>query len=370
MKSTVSIKEFQQNLSLVLRAIPARPSHPILSSMLFEADESSQQIKLTGFDLSLAIETKFSAQVEKGGKLAIPAKLLHDIISRIGGSDVILASHDNTVEIESNVGKYSIQSAEVSEYPELPLVKNSNIYKLPSAAIIDGLKLTGFAASNDDTKQVLTGIRLTVLPEEIRFAATDGHRLTESVIPANIECGDGFSVTIPARIFGELERIASGYEMLSFWLDGSQIAVFVDSKCIIGRLLEGEYPRYQSLFVSKIEGSITVDRKLFLESLNRISVLAAERNNLAKCLIKKGSQQLILSTECADVGSGSESIPAQITSSIQSIAFNCKYLSEGLKVMRGSEIRIDLASENAPITISPLGELAMRYLVMPVQLRS
>lgn len=370
MQAIVQLADFQRNLALVLRAIPARPSHPILSSILFKANAETQQIKMVGFDLSLLIETAFSAEVKQGGELAIPAKLLHDIISRVSSGSIKLSSEGKTIEIKSEVGKYRIQANQAGEYPELPRIKSDIIYEVPSAAIVDGLKSTSFAASTDETKQVLTGIRFIVSPDTIKFAATDGHRLVEAVVAIENEVARQFAITVPGRVFAEIEKILSGHESLSLKFNDSMVVASAGKQSVTARVLEGLYPNYEALFVKEFEGSVIVDRQLLLAALDRISVLASQQNNLAKCLIDKGNQVINLSADCADIGSGVESIPCQISSEIPGLAFNCKYLTDGIKVMKSSQIEINLASEKAPITISPLGGQSMKYLVMPVQLRS
>ena len=61
MRLTIEQEILSSNLSLVSRAIAARPSNPILSNILFEASEDRQQLSLTAFDMSFGIHTRFEA---------------------------------------------------------------------------------------------------------------------------------------------------------------------------------------------------------------------------------------------------------------------------------------------------------------------
>jgi DNA polymerase-3 subunit beta len=70
------------------------------------------------------------------------------------------------------------------------------------------------------------------------------------------------------------------------------------------------------------------------------------------------------------VGSGRESIPAQISGEDLEIAFNIRYLMEGLKELPSSEIQVHLNQALTPVIFTPLGGLKMTYLAMPVQLRN
>jgi DNA polymerase III subunit beta len=52
------------------------------------------------------------------------------------------------------------------------------------------------------------------------------------------------------------------------------------------------------------------------------------------------------------------------------VAFNVRYLIEGLKVVTSTEVQLQLNTPTSPAVLVPLGALKMQYLVMPVQIRS
>ena len=81
------------------------------------------------------------------------------------------------------------------------------------------LKLTVFASSNDDAKQLLTGVNFTFKKNYLESASTDGHRLAVVLIGNNdihsnnkdsiSATEDDFSVTIPTRSLREIEKLVS-----------------------------------------------------------------------------------------------------------------------------------------------------------------
>ncbi len=115
---------------------------------------------------------------------------------------------------------------------------------------------------------------------------------------------------------------------------------------------------------------MTIERRQFVSTLERIAVLADQKNNIVKVSIDSEAQEITLSCEAQDVGSGRESMPAQISGENIEIAFNIKYLMEGLKELPSSEIQMHLNQSLTPVIFTPLGGLKMTYLAMPVQLRS
>ncbi|BAZ82500.1 DNA polymerase III subunit beta [Sphaerospermopsis kisseleviana CS-549] len=382
MKLVCSQSDLSTNLSLVSRAVPSRPTHPILANVLLQADEETNQVSLTAFDLSLGIRTSFSAEVIEGGAIALPAKLLLDITSRLPEGEISLddESADNTgegivVTLKPKSGKYQVRAMGAEEFPELPVIESSESIQLTTAALIEGLKGSLFATSTDETKQVLTGLHLTVKQDTLEFAATDGHRLAvlETANERPLEGSEQLEVTVPARALRELQRMlahSSSEEAVSLYLDQGQIVFAWQNQRLTSRTLEGQYPAYRQLIPRQFERQVVLERKQFISTLERIAVLADQKNNIVKISIDNENQEITLSCEAQDVGSGTESMPAQISGEDIDIAFNVKYLMEGLKELPSTEIQMHLNQSLTPVIFTPLGGLKMTYLAMPVQLRN
>lgn len=383
MKFTCAQNDLNTNLSLVSRAVPSRPNHPILANVLFVADDQKGEISLTAFDLSLGIKTSFQASVLESGTVTLPAKLLNDIVSRLSEGEITLnvdeqeeAEETTLATLTSVSGRFQLRGMQATEFPKLPSIEDGETIILPIAALTEGLKASLFAASTDETKQVLTGVHLTGTPDSLEFAATDGHRLSVVQTPledaemANIS--QGFGVTIPARTLRELERILAvnqTTDLVTLRVDEGQIIFEIGDQKLTSRKLEGAYPAYQQLIPKKFERSVTLERRRLLSSLERVAVLADQKNNLVKFSLDGEKGQLTLSVESPDLGSAKESMPAEMSGDNTDIAFNVKYLMDGLKALPATFVQMQLNESTQPVIFSPLDGLKMTYLVMPVQIR-
>jgi DNA polymerase-3 subunit beta len=390
MKFICTQNDLNTNLSLVSRAVPSRPTHPILANVLLVADEENQRVRLTAFDLSLGIRTSFAAQVYTGGTFTLPAKLLNDIVSRLPDGDITIDDNagDAIATLTSSSGRYQVRGMGPEEFPELPTIEGGEIINLPPEAFLEGLKGTLFATSPDETKQVLTGVHLKLQQDTLEFAATDGHRLAvvetsshseeEENSETKAQDNKDFEVTVPARALREVERMVairpSGENQptpsLTLHFDQGQVVFEWAEQRLTTRTLEGQYPNYRQLIPRTFERQITLDRKGLLSAVDRISVFADQKNNVIKSSIDSVNQEVTLSVDAKDVGSGQESLPAQVSGDNIDIAFNVKYLTEGLKALGSSEISLQLNQATAPVILTPLGAMKMIYLVMPVQLRN
>lgn len=379
MKFVCNQSDISTNLSLVSRAVPSRPTHPILANVLLAADAKTNQVSLTAFDLSLGIRTSFSAEVETAGEITLPAKLLNDIVSRMPQGEITIDDEGEIplgATINSASGQYQVRGMGVEEFPELPVVEGEPIH-LPIAALIEGLRSSLFATSTDETKQILSGLHLTIEQDTLEFAATDGHRLAivqtvNENAPIDTETVQ-LEVTVPAKALRELERmlgILDDNAALSLHCDRGQIVFEWETQRLTSRTLEGQYPAYRQLIPRQFEIQVTLERKYLLSAIERIAVLADQKNNIVKFTLDSSKQELALSVDAQDIGSGRESMVAQISGDSIDIAFNIKYLVDGLKALPSSDIQMQINTPTSPVILTPLGGLKMTYLIMPVQIRT
>jgi DNA polymerase III subunit beta len=382
MKLICTQNDLNTHLSLVSRAVPSRPSHPVLANVLLKADEDTQQVSLTGFDLSLGVQTSFKVAVEEGGILTLPAKLLSDIVSRLPDGEITLdgGTDETLVTITCAAGRYQVRGMGAEEYPELPTLVDGSVAYLPVEALLEGLRGSLFSTSADETKQVLTGVHISVDEDGMEFAATDGHRLAV-VETANVESEQGgktndkakFDVTVPGKALRELERMIqlnASAEPIAVKFDQGQLIVEWANQRLTSRLLEGQYPNYRQLIPKQFSRQMTCDRRLLTSALERIAVLADQKNSIVKLTLSTAEQEIILSVDAQDVGSGREAVPTQISGEDLEIAFNVKYLLEGLKALTTAEVQMQFNTATSPSILTPLGGMKMTYLVMPVQVRS
>ena len=405
MKLICSQSDLSTHLSLASRAVPSRPERIILGNVLLVAEKETQSVSLTGFDGNLAIYTTFNAEVVEGGKITLPAKLFNDIVSRLPEMEITLAVTESETEAESILanlssasGKFQLKGMDAAEFPELPEIETAETIDLPVSAFSEGLGGCLFAASTELSKQILTGVHLTALSDapsgdrenstcdSLEFAATDSHRLAvvktilehqeeDSENSAPIETTNkltNFALTIPAKALRELERMLTGAkseDRVQFRFDDTQIIFKVKNQRLTCLRLTGAYPAYQQLIPRSFTRQMTVERKRLISSLELVAVLA-QKNNIVKFSLDSEAGQLFLSVDAKDVGNAKESLPAEITGSSLEIAFNIKYLMDGLKALPASEIKMQLNEWNQPVIFTPLGGLQMTYLVMPVQIRN
>ena len=385
MKVVCSQSELNAALQLVSRAVATRPTHPVLANVLLTADAGTNRLSLTGFDLNLGIQTSLAASVETSGAITLPARLLGEIVSRLASdSPITLATEESgeQVQLTSLSGSYQMRGLPADDYPELPMVESGMTLKLQPAGLVQALKGTLFASSADEAKQLLTGVHLRFNAKALEAAATDGHRLAvlqvedalQDAAAVSDDAADGFAVTLPARSLREVERLMAGWrseDPVSLFCDRGQVVFLAADQMVTSRTLEGTYPNYGQLIPDGFNRTLALDRRGLIAALERIAVLADQHNNVVKFTSQPDEGVVQISADAQDVGSGSESLAASLTGDAIQIAFNVRYLLDGLKAMGSDRVVLHCNAPTTPAVLKPEGDAeAFTYLVMPVQIRS
>jgi DNA polymerase-3 subunit beta len=276
----------------------------------------------------------------------------------------------------------------------LPLVQTGTPIRLDADALVKGLRGTLFASSGDEAKQLLTGVHLKLDAAGLECAATDGHRLAVLRLPhlqgaaaqasedttaepeplPGAEDGDAFAVTVPARSLRELERLLTarpGGEPLSLFCERGQVVMLRADQVLTSRSLEGTYPNYAQLIPESFQRRIVIDRRAFISALERVAVLADPHNNVVKITAETDQDRVVIRADAQDLGRGSESLAATISGDAIEIAFNVRYLLEGLKAMGADQVVLQCNAPTTPAVLVPVDDDdAFTYLVMPVQIRA
>ncbi len=377
--------ELNNAIQLVSKAVASRPTHPILANILLTADQGTNKISLTGFDLNLGIQTSFDATVKNSGAITIPSKLLSEIVNKLPSEtpvNLVVDENSDNILIKSDTGKFNLKGIPSDDYPNLPFVESGTSLNIDPSSFLQALKLTLFASSNDDSKQLLTGVNFTFKQKYLESASTDGHRLAVVLIgnEENIEYKensslneDNFSVTIPTRSLREIEKLLtlrSTEKSIKLFYDKGQVVFISSNQIITTRTLEGDYPNYSQLIPDNFSKLFIFNTKKLTDALERIAVLADQQSSVVKIKLDENNLALI-SADAQDIGSANESIPVSYSGENFDIAFNVRYLLEGLKVISSENVVLKCNLSTTPAVFVPEDNInSFTYLVMPVQVRS
>jgi len=384
MKLICSQVELSNGLKTVSRAVPLRPTHPVLANVLLTTDANTSRLNLMGFDLTLGIQTSIAASVGASGSITVPARLLSDIVARLSSDDLVtistIESNDGII-ISTKSGRYELSGLTADDYPDFPKLGENKPIQIKASSLIDCLHQTCFASSKDENKQVLTGVHFKFTGTTLETAATDGHRLStrsisnSTIEPINENQDKPYRVTIPSKSLKEVSRFLSDpSELIHFIHKQNQVAFKWGDYSITSSILDGDYPQYESLIPKSFSRKFAVDRKNLTLILERISVLVDYgkiSNNVIRLSINSKNNQIEIKADAQEIGKGTELLPAIISGESIDIAFNVKYLLDGIKVIKDEQVMFQCNGATTGVILSPYTDQTnYTYLVLPVQVRT
>lgn len=364
----LKIKVSQSNLSkcitIVQKGISSKTTLPILNGILLEA--YNDKLKLTGTDLELGIESNLDCEVIEEGSVVITSRIFGDVIKKLPSLDVIIETDENnTVRIACGNSKFKIVGQSSVEYPHLPEINNEITFEIPKDLFKTMIRQTVFSTAQDETRPILTGALLEVTNGEAVLVALDGYRLALKNVKINNL--DDIKAVVPGKTLNEVNKILDDDETnITLKISKSNVLFNTGNTIIISRLLEGQFLNYNDLIRHEYSSKVKVKTKELQQSIERASLLAREgRNNLVKFDIT--DESIVISSN-SEIGDVHEEIPITLEGDDIKIAFNSKYMLEGLRAIDTEEINMNFVSNVNPCIIKPHGDESYTYLVLPVRL--
>ena len=352
-------------INIVMKAVPSKTTMSILECILIDA--STNEIKLTGNDMELGIETRVEGDILEHGKIALDAKLFSEITRRLSSENasVTIESDDKfntTISCENSV--FNIQGRDGEEFAYLPYIERDNYICLSQFTLKEVIRQTIFSIAPNDSNKMMTGELFQVSGSQLKVVSLDGHRISIR----NVELKDTYhdiKVIVPGKTLSEVSKILGGdneKEVLIFF-SSNHILFEFDDTIVVSRLIEGEYFRIDQMLSSDYETKITVNKRELLDSIERATILIRE-NDKKPLIINVVDQELQLKMN-SSFGSMNAEVTAHKTGSDIMIGFNPKFLIDALRIIDDEEVTLYMLNPKSPCFIRD-EEGKYIYLILPV----
>jgi len=368
MKLTVPRQDLADAVAWATRVAGSRAQLPALSGVLLDARDGRLACRAT--DLEVTAEVGVDARIAEPGTALVAARLLAQLVARLPDGDVTIADDGDRVRIESGRARFRVRRIPAEDFPNPPALTADAIEGSVKASAFSRLvtQVAKAAASGEDARAVLTGVNLEAADGRLTAAATDTYRLAARSV-AFERAVEGAAI-VPARALAEVERaIASGAGGdVTVVLDAGQAQFRVGDRTLTTRLVEGPFPNYRSLLPDASEVVVTVDRVALTEALQRAAVVAsAATNTPVQLSFSEGG--LELAVQNSEAGDVSEQLAAEVEGGPIEIAFNPRYLQDGLEACGTDAVRFELRDGLRAAVLRPAGEDVddLTYLLMPMR---
>ncbi|MEU9076753.1 DNA polymerase III subunit beta [Kitasatospora sp. NPDC004745] len=374
MKFRVERDVLAEAVAWAARSLPARPPVPVLAGLLLTAQDGS--LALSGFDYEVSARVELEADIEEAGTVLVSGRLLNDISRNLPNRPVEISTDGQRVSVVCGSSRFTLPTLPVDEYPALPQMPTAT-GTVSGDVFASAVSQAAVAAGRDDTLPVLTGVRVEIEGDRITLAATDRYRFAVRELLWKPEQSDISAVAlVPAKTLQDIAKSLGSGDNVSIALSsggaGEGLIGFEGAgRRTTTRLLEGEFPKFRSLFPTEFSAVAAIQTQPFLEALKRVS-LVAERNTPVRLSFEQGV--LTLEAGSGDDAQATERIDADLEGDDISIAFNPGYLEEGLKAIDSAYAQLSFTTPTKPALLSGKASVdaeedrAYQYLIMPVRL--
>ena len=377
MKLSFEKDHLMNGINIVLKAVPSKTTMPILECILIDA--VSDEIKLTGNDMELGIETIVEGTIEeKGktkvegtilerGKIALDAKLFSDIIRKLSGENSTITiesdeKYNTTITCDKAI--FQIQGKDGDEFSYIPHIERDKFITLSQFTLKEIIRQTIFSISPNDSNKMMTGELMEVTGNELKLVSLDGHRMSIRKVALKEQYSD-IKVIVPGKTLGEISKILNGDNdsEVQIFFSTNHIMFEFDDTIVLSRLIEGEYFRINQMLSSDYETKVTLNRRDFMDAIDRASILVRE-NDKKPLILNFTDEEMELKMHSA-FGTMDARLAITKFGKDLMIGFNPKFLGDALRIIDDEEVTLYMMNPKSPCFIRDEEETYI-YLILPV----
>ncbi len=367
-------QNLRRGLAIVGRAVATRSNLPVLQNVKIATEDS--MLVLTATNLDIAITTRIGAQVEEEGEITIPARLLTDFVNSLPDERIDIKNSVEPLSMGLKCQRFeaNINGTDAEEFPPIPTVDEGATIKVDPQVLRETIAYVAFAAATEDSRPVLTGIKVEVNGEDFTFAAADGFRLAVYDGKLTEPLPEPTEFIIPAKTMQEVGRLIGGDDSeVEFTVTsaGTHALFNIGTVEIVSQLMPGSFPNFRSLIPSEHRNRVIVQQSDFMRAVRSASIFARDGSGIVRVQImgdEEGSG-ISISSRAEELGDNQGEIDGEVEGEVDDqsrIAFNNKYLSEVLDVLGDGEIAFEITSASSPGVVRSVSKEGYTHVVMPM----
>ena len=363
MKLVFTKSNLNKAVGIVMKAVPTRTTMNILECILIDA--TTNEIKFTGNDMELGIETIVEGEIIEKGKIAIDAKLFSEIVRKLPDNHITLTTDsNNNALITCEKSKFNIAGKSGDDFSYLPAIIKDKMITLSQFQLKEVINQTIFSIAINDNNKMMTGELFEVNEGTLKVVGLDGHRIAIRNIKLEGR-SDDVRVVIPGKTLQEISKIlnADAESFVNIYFTNNHVLFEFDQTHVVSRLIEGDYFKISQMLSNDYETKVSINKKEFLDSIDRANLLIREGDK--KPIIINILNGLLQVNVNSAIGALNEDIDIDKEGKDIMIGFNPKFLMDALRVIDDENVTMYLVNHKSPCFIRDKEEKYI-YLILPV----
>ncbi len=367
MKILCEQKKFLDALDVVIRAVSASNTLPVLNNILIKAE--GKKVVFSATNLEIAVQYFFECEVRNEGALTVPAKLLMSYVSLLPSETLELSATESlTMTVKGSKSQTKIKGIHAEEFPVIPGLDKAQEFQLPVKELMIAIQQVAFSASQNSSRPVLSGVLLILDKKTLKMVATDSYRLAEKTIELKHTIEDKIECIIPVRTVQELGKLLSKASTpeVTVAITKNQILFKIGDIEFTSRLIEGRFPDYERIIPKESKSKAEVATQDLQINVRRVSLFARESNNSVKVSVTNDGK-LTISTDETKIGEDKAEVDITLTGENNKTALNAEYLLDVLSTIGTPKLSLEMNDKLSPVVIKPCNDESYVYIIMPLK---
>lgn len=375
MKARVSKDELQEKLANIQNIVEKKNTMPILSHFLLDAGKKGSSIIAT--DIETALREPIDVEVEKEGKICIPARKMFEIVREVDGDLSFETVDEQWLKVRSGASEFKLACLPHGDFPAWPSSLGGGDIEemtIDAPVLLEMIEKTIYAAGESDTRYTLNGLLFHPKPENKSFTivGTDGHRLAIILRQIDSKVKDEKKIIVPRKAVSELRRFlpaetGEGEEpSVKISIGEKHLLFTIGTIQFLTRLIEGTYPNYENVIPQSNEKKISIGRDTFTKVLRRVSVMSKERASAVRVDLEDNKMTIFSSSP--DLGEAKEEVPIDYTGDKVTLGFNARYVLDVLHAMTSDKVVLEMQDPLSPVLVKEEGNEDYKCVIMPMRI--
>lgn len=368
MKLSILQENLLRGLTTTGRIVSSRPQVPILQNVLLRTTGGRLLVETTSLDLT---ETTWcDGKIIKEGSACVSAKLLSEYVSSLPAQALELTEKEGSLVVSSQGFQATIAGVPSSEFPPTPTSGRGTKSPVDTTLFVAALSRVLFAASLDEARPLLSGVRFQTHGKTTTMVATDGYRLSKKEVQLGMS--DGLDVIVSARALLEVVHICREEKEVKrldvATTDDGQLVFVVGDTELYTRRIDGEYPSVDKIIPTAWSTRAILDREAFIRAAKSAAIFARDNANIVR--LRVGDERVVISANAPSVGENTIDVEAKVEGEGGEIAFNSRFLLEFLSVYPEDQVVFEMTGSLNPGVFRPPNDPSFFHIIMPVRVQA
>ena len=367
-------------LQTIAGIVERRHTLPILSNVLIERNDKEILYMATDLEIQITTTITTTTTTEKQPcVVTVAAKKLQDILRALPEkAEVTLEIEEKKLQIRSGKSRFNLQTLSAEDFPRFKKNDPSSRVKITikQKELKNLLFLVQYAMAQQDIRYYLNGLLLLIEDGRLKVVTTDGHRLGFALTPlkanqieflSKIPSLERAEIILPRKVILELaKQLNESEELVIIEILENQAQFTFSNIALVTKTVDGKFPDYNRVIPTGHQKQFEINRLVFLQALQRVSILSNEKIRGARLILTTKTLRIVCNNN--EKEEAQEEIEIKYSGEALDIGFNSTYLLDVLSSLTSETVECSFGDTNSSALITIPNNENFKYVVMPMRL--